>query len=82
MICPHCHKQIPARLVRSERAREMAATRKTFSPGRPRSEDRCPCGEMTRSRADARGDGADEWALKCVEGHYSLEAPPPSGIGL
>ena len=46
---------IPETLLVSEYKRRIAAKRKTFGAGynggRPRSADRCPCGEMTRHRA-------------------------------
>lgn len=52
----------------SEKRRRAAMSRKKMSggtnggsggaregSGRPRSADRCPCGEMTKKRAEARG---------------------------
>ena len=40
---------------RREVARMLASFRKTNRGGRPRSKDRCPCGLMTRARAENRG---------------------------
>lgn len=45
----------------SEKRSRASLSRKTHSggrvpgPGRPRKPDRCPCGLMTRKRAEARG---------------------------
>jgi hypothetical protein len=39
---------------RREVARMLASFRKHKRGGRPKSEDRCPCGVMTRARAERR----------------------------
>lgn len=54
MICPHCSKPIPARLIRSEAGRLSAAARETHAGGRPRAEDRCPCGKYSKHTAELR----------------------------
>lgn len=55
MNCPHCGHKIDPRTLWKEGARALAAKRKTFSAGRPRTDaPRCPCGAMTAKRAAAR----------------------------
>jgi len=51
--CPHCGKNIATRVVRKAGARALNAMRRKRAPGagRPKSIDRCPCGQFTRQRA-------------------------------
>ncbi len=44
----------------------MAAARETRAGGRPRKQDRCPCGAMTMRRAQARGKSATEHKKGCI----------------
>jgi hypothetical protein len=48
---------VPLDKLKQEWARRTQAQRETFGAGtgRPRSTERCPCGEMTAKRAQARG---------------------------
>lgn len=56
---PKILRAAPDAELTSEYKRRIAAKRKTFGAGynggRPRSEDRCPCGKFTRATADKRG---------------------------
>lgn len=53
--CPHCHKTIPARLIRKEGARALAANRTNAGRRPDTTVERCPCGRMTLKRAETRG---------------------------
>lgn len=58
MKCPHCDHELSAAEIRSLAGQLNASLRRTWTGagGRPRSTaPRCPCGEMTLKRAQARG---------------------------
>ncbi len=61
--CPHCSKPLKPQFIQSANARIVGQL-----GGRPKSEDRCPCGAMTLKRAAARGH-------KCGL-RESMEPPP------
>jgi len=55
--CPHCDEQL---ILSPEQIRSIwgqytsSLSTPHAGPGRPRSEDRCPCGKFTKPRAEAR----------------------------
>ncbi len=54
--CPRCKRTLTDQEVRSIWAsRNRALRTPTHAGGRPKSPDRCPCGAMTRERAEKRG---------------------------
>jgi hypothetical protein len=44
-----------AAILTADRQAIIDAYTQALQTGRPRKADRCPCGEMTRKRAEARG---------------------------
>lgn len=52
----HCDQPLTYAQVKSLWGKATAAMRDTYGagPGRPKSTDRCPCGLMTRERAEKR----------------------------
>jgi len=60
--CPHCQKPLKLSMLRSKLNRIAGQL-----GGRPASEDRCPCGLMTRARAEQRK-------------HKCADLPPETGL--
>jgi hypothetical protein len=53
--CPHCGHALTADELRSMWGAYRGSLQTPHAgPGRPPSEDRCPCGAMTKARAKAR----------------------------
>jgi hypothetical protein len=56
VTCPHCEGKLSGEEIRSMWGQYTSAkvVNHVAGPGRPRSAKRCPCGAMTRERAQKR----------------------------
>lgn len=53
--CPHCDHELDIEQIKSIWGSYAGKLQTPHAgPGRPRSEKRCPCGEMTKTRAKMR----------------------------